>query len=290
MPCKLGAHDLPRFGTLRPRPSLVLISHTVTVVIMVMQRLVGEALGAGRTVSSHHRASTSRLLLLSGPRRHASFGPNPLDWLRAVVNPGLRQQRSRREIDTAKRTKAQDESQNVFDAVAAPEEEKAQQEGVTPASVGVPRRSDHHKYSTANFKISHRKLNKLGRQISGKPIDSAILQMTFSEKRASKRIRNMLVVAKSHAALKGIDPKKMVVAEAWVTKGPRALKRLEIKGRGRMGVRVHPDSRLSVQLREGKTRGELLAKERARKLKRIVSAGLVREDAPVRNPRSMWTW
>ncbi|KAI0304024.1 hypothetical protein BC826DRAFT_981008 [Russula brevipes] len=208
---------------------------------MVMQRLVGEALGAasalGRTVSSHHRASTSRLLLLSGPRRHASFGPNPLDWLRAVVNPGLRQQRSRREIDTAKRTKAQDESQNVFDAVAAPEEEKAQQEGVTPALVGVPRRSDHvrttneliallalypnhgpfiyifsqHKYSTANFKISHRKLNKLGRQISGKPIDSAILQMTFSEKRASKRIRNMLVVAKSHAALKGIDPKKMVV-------------------------------------------------------------------------------
>lgn len=158
------------------------------------------------------------------------------------MNPGLRQQRSRREIDTAKRTKAQDESQNVFDAVAAPEEEKAQQEGVTPASVGVPRRSDHvrttndsllalypnhgpfiaiffffftfttqHKYSTANFKISHRKLNKLGRQISGKPIDSAILQMTFSEKRASKRIRNMLVVAKSHATLKGIDPKKMVV-------------------------------------------------------------------------------
>jgi hypothetical protein len=68
-----------------------------------------------------------------------------------------------------------------------------------------------HKYSTANFKISHRKLNKLGRQISGKPIDSAILQMTFSEKRASKRIRNMLVVAKSHAILKGIDARKMVV-------------------------------------------------------------------------------
>jgi len=35
--------------------------------------------------------------------------------------------------------------------------------------------------------------------------------MTFSEKRASKRIRNMLVIAKSHAALKGIDPRKMVV-------------------------------------------------------------------------------
>ncbi len=38
--------------------------------------------------------------------------------------------------------------------------------------------------------------------------------MTFSEKRAGKRIRNMLVVAKSHATLKGIDPRKMVVGTA----------------------------------------------------------------------------
>jgi hypothetical protein len=35
--------------------------------------------------------------------------------------------------------------------------------------------------------------------------------MTFSEKRAGKRIRNMLVVGKSHAALKGIDARKMVI-------------------------------------------------------------------------------
>jgi large subunit ribosomal protein L22 len=203
------------------------------------------------------------------------------------VSPGLRQQRSNREIDAAKRTKAEDESQSVFDTVA-PREEKAQKD--SSSSVGMPRQSDHHKYSTANFKISHRKLNKLGRQISGKPIDSAILQMTFSEKRAGKRIRNMLVVAKSHAALKGIDRKKMIIAEAWVTKGSKSYKRLEIRGRGKMGIRVHPDSRLSVVLKEGKTRGELLEEERARKLKRIVSAGLVREDTPLRNPRSMWTW
>ncbi|KAI0005074.1 ribosomal protein L22/L17 [Russula compacta] len=260
---------------------------------MVMQRLAGEALGTasvlGRFVSSQHRASTSRLLLC-GPRRHASFGRNPFEWFRAAVSPGLRQQRSDREIDTAKRTNAEDDSsQSIFDTVAS-EEEKAQQKDSTTPSVGVPRQSDHHKYSTANFKISHRKLNKLGRQLSGKPIDSAILQMTFSEKRASKRIRNMLVIAKSHATLKGIDARKMVVAEAWVTKGPKTYKRLEIKGRGKYGFRVHPDARLSVVLKEGKTRRELLEKERARKLKRIVSAGLVREDKPVRNPRAMWTW
>ncbi|KAN0126778.1 Ribosomal protein L22/L17 [Russula decolorans] len=253
-----------------------------------MQRLAGASSVLGHFVFSQHRASTSRLLLY-GSRRHASFGTNPFEWVRAAVSPGLRQERSSREIDTAKRTKAEDAtSQSVFDTVA-PEDEKTQQKGSTP-SVGVPRQSDHHKYSTANFKISHRKLNKLGRQISGKPIDSAILQMTFSEKRAGKRIRNMLVVGKSHAALKGIDARKMVIAEAWVTKGPKMLKRLETRGRGKMGIRVHPDSRLSVILKEGKTRGQLLEEERARKLKRIVSAGLVREDTPLRNPRSMWSW
>lgn len=69
-----------------------------------------------------------------------------------------------------------------------------------------------HKYSTANFKISHRKLNLLSRQIAGKPIDHAILQMMFSEKRASKRIKSMLVVAKSHAVkLKDLNEGRLIV-------------------------------------------------------------------------------
>jgi large subunit ribosomal protein L22 len=75
----------------------------------------------------------------------------------------------------------------------------------------LPLTASQHKYSTSNFKISHRKLNDLGRQIAGKPIDHAIVQMQFSEKRASKRIRSMLVVAKKHAAGKGIDQSKMIV-------------------------------------------------------------------------------
>lgn len=69
-----------------------------------------------------------------------------------------------------------------------------------------------HKYSTAAFKISHRKLNDIGRQIADKPIDYAILQMTFSEKRASKRIESMLKTAKRHAVhYKGMDASKLVV-------------------------------------------------------------------------------
>ena len=52
----------------------------------------------------------------------------------------------------------------------------------------------------------------LGRQISGKPIDKAILQMMFSEKRASKRIKSMLSLARDHALrYKGLDESKLIV-------------------------------------------------------------------------------
>lgn len=52
----------------------------------------------------------------------------------------------------------------------------------------------------------------LGRQISGKPIDYAILQMQFSEKRASTRIRSMLATAKEHAVrYKALEESKLVV-------------------------------------------------------------------------------
>lgn len=52
----------------------------------------------------------------------------------------------------------------------------------------------------------------LGRQIAGKPIDYAILQMQFSEKRASSRIMNMLATARDHAVrYKRLDEPKLVV-------------------------------------------------------------------------------
>lgn len=79
-------------------------------------------------------------------------------------------------------------------------------------------------------------------------------------------------------------------AESWVTKGPNQLKRVDIKGRGRTGMKTHPHARLHVLLKEGKTQAELRDEGRARKLRKIVSAGLVREDVPIRNPGSSWAW
>jgi ribosomal protein L22 len=61
--------------------------------------------------------------------------------------------------------------------------------------------------------MSPRKLNMIGRQIAGQPVNEAILQMQFSEKRASERIKSTLVLARNHAVDKGMDEKKLVVCE-----------------------------------------------------------------------------
>ena len=77
----------------------------------------------------------------------------------------------------------------------------------------------------------------LGRQIAGKPIDSAILQMMFSDKRASKRIKSMLVVAKDHAQGKGMDATKIVVGGCFLNhyRGVKAYRGLYSRSLGVQG-------------------------------------------------------
>ncbi|EJD48445.1 ribosomal protein L22 [Auricularia subglabra TFB-10046 SS5] len=148
-----------------------------------------------------------------------------------------------------------------------------------------------HDAQTRHFKISPRKLNKLANQIGGgTPIDWAILQMGFSEKRAGKKVRDLLLEARDDAQrLKGLRRDRLVVAEAWVGKA-YVEKRPEFKGRSKVGIREHRYTRLYVRLREGKT-PEQRAEERMQKaLKRVKGPGYTREDVPLRNVRPMWTW
>lgn len=65
----------------------------------------------------------------------------------------------------------------------------------------------------------------------------------------------MLALARDHAIAKGLRREDLVVAQSWTTPGP-SLKRLDIKGRGRHGVKHHPSSKLHVLLAEGKTKEE----------------------------------
>ncbi|GLB33801.1 putative universal ribosomal protein uL22 family protein [Lyophyllum shimeji] len=252
----------------------------------------------GRTgfpLTSH--ATSSRFILET--RRHASF-LNPLNWVKEKLVPSIREKQTQEEVEAGKKEAAEEGKRSVFETAAVPVIRKARGKrgAVVPAQQGAyapnkpykPRPTSH-KYSTANFKISHRKLNMLGRQIAGKPIDYAILQMQFSEKRASTRIMNMLATARDHAVrYKRLNESKLVVAESWVSKGPRKPKQLEPRGRGHYGIRRHPNSKLTVVLKEGKTIEEQKKEERARKIRKIVSAAATREDVPIRNPSPTWGW
>jgi large subunit ribosomal protein L22 len=75
-----------------------------------------------------------------------------------------------------------------------------------------------------------------------------------------------------------------------VSKGHRGRKYPDFKGRGRVGIKLRPDSRISVVLKEGKTREEIMKAERERKLRKVVSPGIMREDIPLRKVPYMWAW
>lgn len=149
-----------------------------------------------------------------------------------------------------------------------------------------------HKYSTRDFKISPQKLQVLSHQIIGKPIDYAILQMQFSDKRAARRIKSMLCLARDHAiSSKGMDRSRLIVKEAWVGKGT-THKRVEIKGRGRTGVRKTFFSRMEVLLKHGKTKEEQMADmvQRARKLARSVGTGGVHRTNATQGTFTRTSW
>lgn len=67
------------------------------------------------------------------------------------------------------------------------------------------------------MKISPRKLTMLASQISGKPIDYALLQMKFSEKRASKHVEALLEELKTKAILEKMPIKKLIVCKSAAT-------------------------------------------------------------------------
>ncbi|WVR07385.1 hypothetical protein IAU60_004426 [Kwoniella sp. DSM 27419] len=147
-----------------------------------------------------------------------------------------------------------------------------------------------HSYSSGQHKISHRKLNQLSRQIANLPVDEAIVQMQFSEKRASSWIKSTLALARDHAVDKNLQRDKLVVAETWVSKG-RKIQRLDIKGRGKYGIKHHPSAKIHFVLREGKTVMEKEAERFAKDLRKVRSAGVVREDGVIRRKVvSGWTW
>lgn len=148
------------------------------------------------------------------------------------------------------------------------------------------------------LETSMKKLVHLARQIQGKTLADAMLQMTYSKKKMATEVKYHLELARDMAIVsrgmglgkagasaeqgpvikiktkdgkshKVSDPSSLYIAEAWVNKDKARAKRMEIKGRGRSGLIVSPSTSISIVLKEEKTRirehNERVAKEAKRK-------------------------
>ncbi|KAJ3563846.1 hypothetical protein NP233_g8675 [Leucocoprinus birnbaumii] len=244
--------------------------------------------GLPRSLVPVPQASSSRTVC----QRRSYVAFNPLGWVKEKVAPQHREKQSKEEIAEAKKQAAQEGNQvGLFDAPPKVVEKKQPKARETRALSSVSRRGKPIETKEPILRSHTGSSTCSPTKISGKPIDWAILQMQFSEKRASTRIMNMLATAKDHAQrYKKMDQSKLIVSEAWVTKGVRPPKRIEPRGRNHYGVRHHPNSKMTVVLRHGKTVEEKQAQRREKILKRIVSAGVTREDVPLRNPAPTWCW
>ncbi|RUS14073.1 ribosomal protein L22/L17 [Jimgerdemannia flammicorona] len=90
----------------------------------------------------------------------------------------------------------------------------------------------------------------LAQQIHGLPVQEAINQMQFSNKRVLTKILHNLAFARTNAEKqKGIVPKNTVVAQAWVGKG-KYIHHIKIHSHGRFGMVHHPTAHIKFILKE----------------------------------------
>ncbi|XP_051114396.1 50S ribosomal protein L22, chloroplastic-like [Andrographis paniculata] len=100
------------------------------------------------------------------------------------------------------------------------------------------------------IKQSPKKLNLVAALVRGMRVEDALLQLQVTVKRASKTVYQVIHSARANATHNyGFDPDKLLVAEAFVGKG-LFKKRVSYHAKGKCGIRVRPECRLTVVLRE----------------------------------------
>jgi large subunit ribosomal protein L22 len=103
---------------------------------------------------------------------------------------------------------------------------------------------------TRNLRISPQKLNLVAASIRGKPVETALADLTFSRKRIAADVKKTLESAVANAENNhDLDVDQLVVKEAFVGKG-LVMKRWRPRARGRIGRIIKPFSRLTIVVRE----------------------------------------
>ncbi|KAK6513390.1 54S ribosomal protein L22, mitochondrial [Arthrobotrys megalospora] len=128
----------------------------------------------------------------------------------------------------------------------------------------IMRQEKEHFCQSHKFKTSLKKLGPLARQIAGKPLEHALVQMRYSPKKAAKEVLKHLVQAKNEAILtKNFDPEQTYISQAWVGRGTPDKAPLT-RARSRVHIIERPYTSIAVILKENKTL-ERLAREKDEK-------------------------
>ncbi|EIE83601.1 hypothetical protein G6F46_007125 [Rhizopus delemar] len=148
-----------------------------------------------------------------------------------------------------------------------------------------------YKFSSANFRASPRKLNMIARQIRNLPVDEAIKQMEFSDKRTAKKVLHNLAFARKNAADQK-DMHNMIVAQAWVGKGTYQ-KRINMHGRGQFGVKDVKRAHIKFIFKEAAPATEASKLDRRnirgwKETKKVWTP--LNETKPIYNPKPFYNW
>lgn len=128
---------------------------------------------------------------------------------------------------------------------------------------------------------SLKKMGALASLINHKPLSHAMLQMKFSNKRHAPHLEKLLRNAQNGAIRKGMDEESLVVDQAWITKG-KYVKRLWVKGRGRLAIQRRPRVGIDIRVRD-KTTIERRASEKREKMVRKMMKGSGLVNKPLYN-------
>lgn len=96
---------------------------------------------------------------------------------------------------------------------------------------------------------SSEKLMATAHGLKGAHVNQAIEAMNASQRKGGPIVSSVLRAAKKNGTVKGFDPERMYVKEVFVGR-KNGGKKLEIKGRGKMGVQTKPISSITVRLEE----------------------------------------
>lgn len=100
------------------------------------------------------------------------------------------------------------------------------------------------------IKQSPKKMNLVAALVRGMRVEDALLQLQVTVKRASKTVYQVIHSARANATHNhGLDPDRLLIAEAFVGKG-FFKKRVSYHSKGRSGIKMRPECRLTVVVRE----------------------------------------